>query len=125
LVFGATKESAGVTFTRFPCLSFTIQDNLDVLLGSDFNRGPFKARRTNMRTANAIGIAGGAVAAALIAALIKKNFFTPDEARAILGDAQAKLMPFVKPPTGGTADDAAEGARIIGEMYTMIPKGSA
>jgi hypothetical protein len=94
-------------------------------LGSDFNRGPFKARRTNMRSANAIGIAGGAVAAALIAALIKKNFFTPEEARAILGDAQAKLMPFVKPPTGGTADDAAEGARIIGEMYTMIPKGSA
>jgi hypothetical protein len=29
LVFGATKESAGVTFTRFPCLS----DNLDGLLG--------------------------------------------------------------------------------------------
>jgi hypothetical protein len=28
LVFGATKESAGITFTRFPCLS----DNLDGLL---------------------------------------------------------------------------------------------
>jgi tripartite-type tricarboxylate transporter receptor subunit TctC len=36
LVFGATKESAGVTFTRFPCLSFTIQDNLDGLLAELF-----------------------------------------------------------------------------------------
>lgn len=69
-----------------------------------------------MRTANDIGIGGGAIAVALMDHLIKSGFLTAEAARAILTDAQKRAMIF---------PDGIEGARVVGEIYGTVPKAGS
>jgi hypothetical protein len=71
-----------------------------------------------LRTAEHIAIAGGAVAGALLDALVKKNIFTHAEARTVMDAAYTRLQPFM-----GTADGATAG-RIIGEWRDGLPENS-
>jgi trans-aconitate methyltransferase len=66
-----------------------------------------------MRTAADLGIGGGAVALALVDRLVAKNILTPDDAKAILADAQKRAMIF---------PDGVEGARVVGEIYASLTK---
>ncbi len=72
-----------------------------------------------MYNANAVAIAGGAIAIALIDRLIAKKLLTADEARVILTNAQTRLQPFLDVP------DAVEGARIIGGVFQGLPKNGS
>jgi hypothetical protein len=74
-----------------------------------------------LRTGHAVGIAGGSICLALIDLLIRKEILTGAEAREVLSAAQRQLSPF---STG--IDDAgakaAEACRIIGELFSGLPK---
>jgi cyanophycinase-like exopeptidase len=67
----------------------------------------------NMRTAEDIGIAGGAIAAALMKHLIFTGGLSLDAAQAILADAQKRLVGF---------PDGAEATRVIAEASERIAK---
>ena len=71
-----------------------------------------------MRNANSIAIAGGAIATAVINALVKKGVLTPDEAIQALGDAQRQLVIFLQ----AGSPDALEAAKIVGECVATINK---
>jgi hypothetical protein len=67
-----------------------------------------------LRTADHIAIAGGAVAAALLDALVTKKVLTVAEAKAVMDDAHTRLRPFM------TTADGAESGRIISEWRGRI-----
>ncbi len=71
-----------------------------------------------MRSLNSIAIAGGAIASALINALVKKGLLTADEAVTALSDAQRQISVFIQ--SGGS--DAVEAARIVGDLVATINK---
>jgi len=73
-----------------------------------------------MRTANAVAIAGGTVAAALLDVLIEKGILTEGDAMAVCLTAQTELVPYT-----GNGGDAVEAARIIGEVYSRLAKSGA
>ena len=76
-----------------------------------------------VRTANHFAIAGGALSAALIDALVKNGSLSSDEASLVIRDAQNRLGSFIGPGTVGT--DAAEASRIIGELLLGLPKAGS
>lgn len=78
-----------------------------------------------MRNANAIAIAGGAIATALINDMIKRGLLTTQDAKIILTDAQSRLQSVatIPAPNGvGTvvSPDVTEASRIIGEIYAGL-----
>jgi polyhydroxyalkanoate synthesis regulator phasin len=66
-----------------------------------------------MRTAADIGMAGGAIALALVKHLIYKGDLTLEEAKVILTDAQKRLIDF---------PDGVESARMLREIYEKVVK---
>ncbi len=70
-----------------------------------------------MRTANAVAIAGGAIAASLLDMLIEREVITDADAAAICDAAQKSLLPYT-----GNGGDAVEAARIVGEAYARFTK---
>ncbi len=66
-----------------------------------------------MRTAEDIGIAGGAIALALMKHLIFTGALSLDAAQTILADAQKRLIDY---------PDGAEATRMIAEVSERITK---
>ena len=66
-----------------------------------------------MRTAADIGMAGGAIALALVKYLIYNGDLSPTQAKAIMTDAQKGLTDF---------PDSVEAARVIRDIYERIDK---
>ena len=64
-----------------------------------------------MRTAADIGMAGGAIAAALTKYLIYKGVLNLEEAKVILADAKKRLAEF---------PDGSEATRMIEEVYQRV-----
>jgi hypothetical protein len=64
-----------------------------------------------MRTAADIGMAGGAIAAALTKYLIYKGVLSLEEAKVILADAKKRLADF---------PDGAEATRMIDEVHERV-----
>jgi hypothetical protein len=71
-----------------------------------------------MINANAIAIAGGAVAASLVDALIDKGLLTEDEAASVRARALQLLTPYTM-----TSGDAEAACRIITDMLIGLSRG--
>jgi hypothetical protein len=67
-----------------------------------------------MQNANSISIAGGAIAVALIDALVAQNVLSMDAKRGILAAAGNRLAPYANNP------DASAAARLIGELLRGV-----
>ncbi len=66
-----------------------------------------------MRTADDIGIAGGALALAVLKHMVYTGSLSLEDAKIILADAQKRLTAF---------PDGAEAARMIGEISERVHK---
>jgi hypothetical protein len=70
-----------------------------------------------MINANAIAIAGGAVAASLVDVLTDKGLLTEDEAASVRAKALQLLTPYTM-----TSSDADAAFRIITDMLVGLPR---
>ena len=71
-----------------------------------------------MINANAIAIAGGAVAASLVDVLTDKGLLTEDEAASVRAKALQLLTPYTM-----TSSDADAAFRFITDMLVGLPRG--
>lgn len=70
--------------------------------------------------ANSIAIAGGAVAVALFETLVERNVIEVTDARLLLEKAQANLDRLM---SGAGRSDAVGAAKILDDMYAVLPQG--
>jgi hypothetical protein len=74
-----------------------------------------------MRNAKATGIAGGAIAIALLDKLVERGILIPADCEAICATAQVGLSPYI----GIGGEVAAEASRIVGELHKRFAKYGA